>query len=105
MRTLVLAQNGIHLVNEHLEPRGTVVLTTTIAGDQTLALTQIVIDEIMLVGSRCGPFDKALAALERRDVDVASLISRRFSLQGGLRALEAAKHPGVLKVLIDVADE
>ena len=97
--------SGLPTALRFVKPRGTVVLKTTVAGDQTLALAQLVIDEITLVGSRCGPFDKALAALERREIDVTSLISQRFPLQEGLRALETAKQPGVLKVVIDVADE
>ena len=63
----------------------------------------LVIDEITLVGSRCGPFDRALSALEQGLVKVQPLISDRLSLSDGLRALERAQAKDVLKVLIDVS--
>ena len=84
-----------------VRPRGTVVLKTTIAGDHALSLAPIVVDEVTIVGSRCGPFDRALDALARGLVDVKSLIAERFDLADGVRALERAEQPGVLKVLIE----
>jgi threonine dehydrogenase-like Zn-dependent dehydrogenase len=71
-------------------------------GTQTLALARIVVDEITLIGSRCGPFDRALAALEQRRVAVAPLISARFDLSRGVEALEHVRSQSVLKVLLDV---
>jgi threonine dehydrogenase-like Zn-dependent dehydrogenase len=85
-----------------VRPRGTIVLKTTVAGAQTLPWAPFVIDEVTLVGSRCGPFDQALAALADGSVDVRPLISARFPLSQGLAALERAQATGVLKVLIDV---
>jgi threonine dehydrogenase-like Zn-dependent dehydrogenase len=58
---------------------------------------------VTLVGSRCGPFDEALTALEQGTVDVAPLISERFDLSQGVDALERAAAKGVLKVLLDIA--
>jgi threonine dehydrogenase-like Zn-dependent dehydrogenase len=86
-----------------VRPRGTVVLKTTVSGTQQLPWASIVIDEVTIVGSRCGPFDRALAALEDRSVSVLPLISARFDLSDGMRALDAAKQRDALKVLIDVA--
>ena len=86
-----------------VRPRGTIVLKTTVAGSQELAWAPFVIDEVTLVGSRCGPFDRALEGLESGEVDVLPLISDRFDLSHGLDALARAQAPGVLKVLIDVA--
>ena len=83
-----------------VRPRGTVVLKTTIAGEHSQSLAPIVVDEVTVVGSRCGPFDRALEALEHGLVDVSPLLSDRFSLADGVRALERAREPGVLKVLI-----
>lgn len=83
-----------------VRPRGTVVLKTTIADEHRLSLAPVVVDEVTIVGSRCGPFDRALDALEHGLVDVQPLISARFDLSQGLRALERAGEPGVLKVLI-----
>ena len=61
-----------------------------------------VIDEVTLVGSRCGPFDRALAALERGEVTVQPLISERYDLAKGIEALERAQAKSVLKVLLNV---
>jgi threonine dehydrogenase-like Zn-dependent dehydrogenase len=88
-----------------VRPRGTVVLKTTIAGTQTLALAPIVVDEITVVGSRCGPFDRALDALAKGLVEVNALVSERFDLSEAPRALQRAAEPGVLKVLLDVGQE
>lgn len=85
-----------------VRPRGTVVLKTTVAGEQTMAWAPVVIDEVTIVGSRCGPFDKALKALEADDVDVRPLISARYTLSEGVEALEHARSKPALKVLIDV---
>ena len=65
----------------------------------------IVIDEVTIVGSRCGPFDRALSALADGRISVAPLISRRFDLSRGIEALESATHKAVLKVLLDVASD
>ena len=86
-----------------VRPRGTIVLKTTVAGSQQLAWAPFVIDEVTLVGSRCGPFARALQGLERGEVDVRPLLADRFDLSEGIRALSRAQEPGVLKVLLDVA--
>ena len=86
-----------------VRPRGTIVLKTTVAGSQELAWAPFVIDEVTLVGSRCGPFDRALKGLESGEVDVRPLLSDRFALSAGIDALERAQAPGVLKVLLDVS--
>ena len=85
-----------------VRPRGTIVLKTTIAGTQSIALAPIVVDEVTVVGSRCGPFDRALDALANGLVEVQPLIADRFALPDGRRALERAAEPGVLKVLLDI---
>jgi threonine dehydrogenase-like Zn-dependent dehydrogenase len=87
-----------------VRPRGTIVLKTTVAGEQTLAWAPFVIDEVTLVGSRCGPFDQALAALEQGLVDVRPLVSARYGLDDGLAAMRRATERGVLKVLLDIGD-
>ena len=97
------SEKGLPTALKLVRPRGTIVLKTTVAGEQTLAWAPFVIDEITLIGSRCGPFDRALEALERGEVDVRPLISHRFSLSDGLAALDRAQEKGVLKVLLDVA--
>ena len=64
---------------------------------------RIAVDEITIIGSRCGPFGPALDLLARKRVDVKSLIQARYPLREGVRALEQAQQPGMLKVIIDVA--
>ena len=59
------SETGLPTALELVRPRGTIVLKTTVAGAQTMAWAPFVIDEVTLVGSRCGPFDQALAALEQ----------------------------------------
>jgi threonine dehydrogenase-like Zn-dependent dehydrogenase len=61
-----------------------------------------VIDEVTIVGSRCGPFDRALEALEAGSISVLPMVSQRFDLSHGVEALDAAKRRGVLKVLIEI---
>ena len=95
--------SGFSTAVELVRPRGTIVLKTTIAGTQTLSLAPVVVDEITVVGSRCGPFDRALDALANGLVDVHPLISDRFDLSDGVRALERAAEPGVMKVLLTMA--
>jgi threonine dehydrogenase-like Zn-dependent dehydrogenase len=97
------SETGLPTALELVRPRGTIVLKTTVAGTQTLAWAPFVIDEVTLVGSRCGPFDQALAALEEGRIDVRPLISHRLSLSDGLLALEKAQEKGVMKVLIEVS--
>ncbi len=81
-------------------PRGTLVLKSTFHGDVQFNLSRIVVDEITVVGLRCGPFAAALRLLEQRLVEVEPLIHARYSLDNGLAAFEQAKAPGALKVLI-----
>jgi threonine dehydrogenase-like Zn-dependent dehydrogenase len=96
------SESGLPTALKLVRPRGTIVLKTTVAGTQTLAWAPFVIDEVTLVGSRCGPFDRALNALEHGLVDVEPLITDRFSLSDGLMALQRAQQKGVLKVLIEM---
>jgi threonine dehydrogenase-like Zn-dependent dehydrogenase len=97
------SESGLPTALELVRPRGTIVLKTTVAGQQTLAWAPFVIDEVTLLGSRCGPFDQALVALEQGRVRVQPLISDRFDLSRGLDALGRAQTKGILKVLLDVS--
>jgi threonine dehydrogenase-like Zn-dependent dehydrogenase len=60
------------------------------------------VDEIAVVGSRCGPFTTALRMIEEKRVDVKPLIHARYPLDQGVQALEHARQKGTLKVLIDI---
>jgi threonine dehydrogenase-like Zn-dependent dehydrogenase len=95
------SESGLPTALELVRPRGTIVLKTTVAGTQTLPWAPVVIDEITIVGSRCGPFDRALTALQRGEIQVQPLISDRFDLPNGLAALERAQSKDTLKVLLD----
>jgi threonine dehydrogenase-like Zn-dependent dehydrogenase len=83
-----------------VRPRGTLLLKTTSEAPASLDLAPLVVDEIRLQGSRCGPFEPALAALAAGEVNVEPLIHARFPLHDGVRALERAAAPGTLKVLL-----
>lgn len=85
-------------------PRGTLVLKTTSERAGALDLAPLVVDEITLVGSRCGPFQPALEALAAGRIAVEPLIHARFPLEEGAAAFARAARPGTLKVLLDVAD-
>jgi len=93
---------GFQLAARSVRPLGTIVLKSTFAADGGMNLAPIVIDEVSVVGSRCGPFDAAIEALASGRVEVTDLISRRFELAHGVEALEAAGDSRNIKVLIDV---
>lgn len=88
-----------------LRPRGTLVMKSTYAGELHVDAAAVVVDEITLVGSRCGPFPPALELLATGKVDPIPLIHTRFPLSEGVAAFEKARQPGALKVLIEVSSE
>lgn len=91
---------GFDLARRGVRPRGVFVLKSTYKGEMTLNFSPLVVDEITIVGSRCGPFAPALRLLEKREIDPTPLIAAEFGLKDGLRAFEEAEKRGVLKVLI-----
>ncbi|MDE3091035.1 MAG: zinc-binding dehydrogenase, partial [Chloroflexota bacterium] len=94
--------SGFDLARKLLRPRGTLVLKSTFHGAQEMRFAPIVIDEISIVGSRCGPFEPALRLLEKNLVDVESMISAEYPLGRGVEAFELAAMSGVLKVQITI---
>lgn len=92
--------SGLGSAMSLVRPKGTIILKTTAANREAIDLNSLVIDEISLVGSRCGPFAPAIRALEKRSVDVESLVSRIFPLEEGVEAFRYASEKGVLKVLL-----
>ncbi len=92
--------DGFNLALSGLRPRGTLVLKSTYAGKLTLDASALVVDEITVVGSRCGPFAKALDLLSQKKVDVTSLIETCYPLEEGLAAFSHAQQRGTLKVLL-----
>lgn len=92
--------DGFEMAMQMVRPRGTIVLKSTVAQGKPLNLAPLVIDEITVVGSRCGPFREAIKALSEQSVDVLSLINKRTKIENGVEALEAAGRPGVFKVIV-----
>lgn len=91
---------GFSLARKAVRPRGTMVLKSTYKGEMSVNFSSIVVDEINLIGSRCGPFAPALRLMESRQVDPTILIDSEFSLGNALKAFEHAAESGVLKVLV-----
>ena len=93
--------DGLTAAMQMVRPRGKIVVKTTVApGDGAVDLSPLVIKEISVIGSRCGPFGEAIALLAEEKVDVVSLISRRMKLDDGVDALRTAARGEVIKVLI-----
>jgi len=93
---------GFDVAARLVRPRGTLILKSTYARGAPLNLAAIVINEVTLVGSRCGPFPEAINALARRQIDVESMISRTLPLSKGIEAFEMAADPRYIKVLLKV---
>jgi threonine dehydrogenase-like Zn-dependent dehydrogenase len=83
-----------------VRPRGTIVLKSTYHGAVNADLTMAVVDEIKLIGSRCGPFEPALRLLHQSMVNVTPLIEATYTFAEALTAFEHAAQPGALKILI-----
>lgn len=94
------SESGFALALDLLRPRGTLVLKSTFHGETKVATARIVVNEISVVGSRCGRFAPALELLRQGAVDVESLISEQYSLADGVRAIARATANGVIKVLL-----
>jgi threonine dehydrogenase-like Zn-dependent dehydrogenase len=92
--------DGFAQALDMLKPRGTLVLKSTYQGLPQANLTRVVVDEIRVIGSRCGPFEAALRLLGNKLVDVEALIEACYPLDKGLNAFEHAMQPGTLKVLL-----
>jgi len=93
--------SGFSLARKAIRPRGTLVLKSTYKGEMSVNFSSIVVDEINLIGSRCGPFEPALRLMESRQVDPTVLIADEFKLENALKAFERAAETGVLKVLVE----
>jgi threonine dehydrogenase-like Zn-dependent dehydrogenase len=91
---------GLTLAQQMTEPRGTLLLKSTFHGAAPVETWPIVVKEITVVGSRCGPFAKAIALLRTGKVDPTPLISRVFPSKDAPKAIAYAQKPGVMKVLL-----
>lgn len=83
-----------------VKPRGTLVLKSTFSAIEPVDLTKVVVCELNIIGSRCGPFADALAVLTQKTVPVEAMIDGRYPLKQGLSAFEHAARPGVRKILL-----
>ena len=92
--------DGFEIARRAVRPRGTIVMKSTYAGALTMNASSLVVDEITLIGSRCGPFDKAIDLLAAKRVEVRDLIDAIYPLDDALTAFEHAQRKGALKVLL-----
>jgi threonine dehydrogenase-like Zn-dependent dehydrogenase len=91
---------GLVLAQRMTEPRGTLLLKSTFHGAAPVETWPIVVKEITVVGSRCGPFARAISLLRNGKVDPTPLISRTFALEDARGAIAHAQKRGVMKVLL-----
>lgn len=94
------SDSGLALATELVRPRGAIVLKSTFAGQTSIELWRHVVDEISIIGSRCGRFAPALEAMATGRIDPSDLISDEFRLDRGVEAMTAAARRGILKVLL-----
>ncbi len=92
--------SGLALAQRITVPRGTLVLKSTFHGAAPVETWPIVVKELTVIGSRCGPFPAALALVRSGRVDPRPLISRVFELKHAAEAIRYAQKPGVMKVLL-----
>ena len=92
--------SGLAFAQHLTEPRGTLVLKSTFHGAAPVETWPIVVKEITVVGSRCGPFSKALALLRSEKIDPTPLITRTFPLAEAEKAIQFAQHSEAMKVLL-----
>jgi threonine dehydrogenase-like Zn-dependent dehydrogenase len=93
--------SGFSLARKAIRPRGTLVMKSTYKGEMSINFSSIVVDEISIIGSRCGPFEPALRLMESRQVDPTVLITVEYKLDEALKAFERAAETGMLKVLVE----
>jgi len=94
------SRKGLRQAIAAARPRGTIVMKSTVHGDVRINTAPVIVDEITLVGSRCGPFEPALRLLAERMVQTAPLVSESWALTQAPQAFRRAAARGVLKVLL-----
>jgi threonine dehydrogenase-like Zn-dependent dehydrogenase len=94
------SSEGFDIASHVIRPRGTIILKSTYHGKSQVDMSKVVVDEIKLIGSRCGPFQPALSLLASRLVDPTPMIETRYPLSQGVEALNHAAAQGILKVLL-----
>jgi threonine dehydrogenase-like Zn-dependent dehydrogenase len=94
--------NGLAIARLAVRPNGIIVLKSTYKGEVSMDLAGLVVDEITIIGSRCGPFRPAINLLEQGLIDPTPLISGTYHLKEGIQAFRQASSPGVLKILLQM---
>lgn len=94
------SESGFATALDMVKPRGKIVLKSTFSGTPRWEAWRVVVDEITIVGSRCGRFEPALELLASRTIDLSDLISAEFDLSNGVEAMAEAQRKGVMKVLL-----
>ena len=94
------SSEGLRQAVQMTQPRGTVIMKSTVHGLVSIDSAPVIVNEITLVGSRCGRFDPALRLLKNRQVHVDAMISEVLPLKSAPRAFKEAAKSGVLKVLL-----
>jgi alcohol dehydrogenase len=95
------SRDGLRAAVALCRPRGTVILKSTVHGEVPVDAAPIVVNEINLVGSRCGRLETALPLLAHNRIPVEEMIAARYPLREAVRAFEHAARPGTLKVLLE----
>ena len=85
------------------QPLGTIVLKSTFAGAPSINLTKVVVGELNIIGSRCGPFEPAVRLLAGRKISPEEMVEARYPLAEGLQAFEHAAKSGVRKILLEIS--
>ena len=94
------SRSGIETAMNIVRPKGKILLKTTVSKPAPFNVNRIVIDEVSVIGSRCGPFKPAIQAIKSKTVDLYSLISDTVPLNDGIKAFQYASRKGVLKVIL-----
>ncbi len=95
--------SGVETALKIVRPGGRIIIKTTIAKREIVDLNRVVVNELTLIGSRCGPFPPAIKAIETGEVDLYPLISSRFPLEDGIKAFKYAFKKDALKVILKIA--
>lgn len=93
---------GLELALDLVRPMGKIVLKSTFARGERLNLSQLVVNEVVLLGSRCGPFKRAIEALQNGAVEVTTMVTKVYNLEEAIKAFGLASRKGVLKVVLDM---
>jgi len=94
------SKSGIQDALKTVKPEGKVVLKTTVADKTSLDLNKIAVNELSIIGSRCGPFTAAIRLLSRHDLKLHKLVEKTFDFDNALKAFQYAKEKGPLKIIL-----